>query len=88
MHLSAAGTHVLSHSTIHKNTSTMLRNMCIATHVVKKWKEVSIASGVVSSYLYQFNATLPCAKVVAIAKKYKVSSLCISSQHASVASYG
>lgn len=51
MHLNAAGTPVNRHSTAYRHTSAMLRHMSIATHMVEKWKEVFLATGVVSSNL-------------------------------------
>jgi hypothetical protein len=75
MHLNAAGKHVMRPLTVHSSTLIMYHIMFIHIHMVKMWKEVFIASGVVSSYfiilnsliIYIFNATVPCAKVVAIA---------------------
>jgi hypothetical protein len=49
MHLNAAGTPVSKHLTVHRDTSTMLRHMSVATHVVEKWKEVFLATDMVSS---------------------------------------
>jgi hypothetical protein len=47
MHLIAAGKPVGRQSPTHRHTSTMLTH--IASHVAKKWKEVFLATGVVSS---------------------------------------
>jgi hypothetical protein len=52
MHLNVAGRPVSRHSTTHRNTSTILRHMSIATHMVEKRKEVFLASGVVSSIFH------------------------------------
>jgi hypothetical protein len=67
MHLNDAGKPVGRHSTTHRHNSIMLTHIYIATHVAKKWKEVILATGVVSSNfhiitshhnLYQFDATV------------------------------
>jgi hypothetical protein len=47
-HLNVAGAYVSKRSTACTPTSTMSRHMSIAAHVVEKWKEMCVATGVVS----------------------------------------
>jgi hypothetical protein len=48
-HLNAAGTSLSKHSTARRDISTMLRHIPIATQVVEQWKEMFLASDMVSS---------------------------------------